>query len=124
MTESENVDQFMTKFMGIVNQIRLTGEAIHDQQIVQKVLISKPKKFEIVVTTILESKDLSNFSTDELIGSPLTHETILHIANESTTKAFKTQFSFSRGRGRGRGRDHQGQGSIITNQHSSGGNKQ
>jgi hypothetical protein len=31
MTESENVDQFMTKVMGIVNQIRLTGEAITDQ---------------------------------------------------------------------------------------------
>jgi hypothetical protein len=32
MTESENVDQFMTRVMGIVNQIRLTGEAITDQK--------------------------------------------------------------------------------------------
>jgi hypothetical protein len=32
MTESENVDQFMTRVMGIVNQIRLTGETITDQQ--------------------------------------------------------------------------------------------
>jgi hypothetical protein len=31
MTESENIDQFMTRVMGIVNQIRLTGEAIPDQ---------------------------------------------------------------------------------------------
>jgi hypothetical protein len=31
MTESETVDQFMTRVMGIVNQIRLIGETITDQ---------------------------------------------------------------------------------------------
>jgi hypothetical protein len=73
MTESETVDQFMTRVMGIVNQIRLIGETITDQRIVEKILRSLPKKFEMVVTTILESKDLSRFSTDELIGSLVTH---------------------------------------------------
>jgi hypothetical protein len=35
----------MTRVMGIVNQIRLTGEAILDQRIVEKVLrIDLPKK--------------------------------------------------------------------------------
>jgi hypothetical protein len=36
------------------------------------------------------------------MGSLLTHETRLHLEDESITNAFKTQFSFSRGRGRGR----------------------
>ena len=81
MIESENVDQFMTRVMGIVNQIRLTGETITDQCIVEKILRSLPKKFEMVVTTILESKDLSRFSTDELIGSLVTHETRLHLTD-------------------------------------------
>jgi chromosome condensin MukBEF MukE localization factor len=75
MIESENIDQFMTRVMGIVNQIRFTGEDIPDQRIVEKVRRSLPKKFEMVVTAILESKDLSNFSIDELMGSLLTHET-------------------------------------------------
>jgi hypothetical protein len=101
MTESESVDQFMTRVMGIVNQIRLTGEAITDQRIVEKVLRSLPKKFEMVVTAILESKDLSRFSTDELTGSLVTDETKLHLTDESISNAFKTQFSFTRGRGRG-----------------------
>jgi hypothetical protein len=57
----------------------------------------------MVVTTILESKDLSNFSTDELMGSLLTHETRLYLEDEPITNAFKTQFYFNRGRGRGRG---------------------
>jgi hypothetical protein len=98
MTESENVDQFMTRVMGIINQIRLTSEAIPDKLIFEKVLISLPNKFEMAVKTILESKDLSNFSIDELMGSLLTHETRLHLTNESIVSAFKTQFSFSRGR--------------------------
>jgi hypothetical protein len=88
MIESEYVDQFMTRVMGIVNQIILTGEEILDQIIVEKVLRSLPKKFEMVVTAILESKDLSNFSTDELMGSLLTHETRLHLEDDSIANAF------------------------------------
>jgi hypothetical protein len=61
MTESENMDQFMTKVMGIVNQIKLTSEAITDQRNVEKVLRSLPKKFKMVVTTILESKCYPHF---------------------------------------------------------------
>jgi hypothetical protein len=64
MIESENIDQFMTRVMGIVNQIRVNGEDIPDQMIVEKVLRSLPKQFEMVVTSILEIKDVSNFSTD------------------------------------------------------------
>jgi hypothetical protein len=109
----------MTRLMGIVNQIRLTGEDILDQRIVEKVLRSIPNKFEMVVTAILESKDLSIFSTDELMGSLLSHETRLHLEDESIGNSFKTQFSFSRGRGRGRGRsprnNHSGEGHTHQN---------
>ena len=124
MTESENVDQFMTKVMGIVNHIRLIGEDIPDQRIIEKVLRILPKKFEKVVTTILESKDLSNFSIDELKGSLLTHETRLHLEDESIINAFKNLFSFSRGRGKGRGRGHQGRGRSPSTNHSSEGHRQ
>ena len=121
MTESENVDQFMTRVMGIVNHIRVTGESILDQRIVEKVLRILPMKFEMVVTTIVESKDLSNFSTDELMGSMLLHETKMHLEDESIANAIKTQFSFNRGRGRGRGRGHRERGRSPRNHHSSEG---
>jgi hypothetical protein len=70
----------------------------------------------MVVTTILESKDLTNFSTDELMGSLMSHDTILNIEDDSIANAFKTQFSFSRGRGRGRG--HRVRERIPRNHHS------
>jgi hypothetical protein len=95
----------------------LPGEAIPDQRIVEKVLISLPNKFEMVVTTIIESKDLSIFSIDELMGSLLSHETRLHLEDESIANAFKTQFSFNRGRDRGRGRGHKGRGRSPRNHH-------
>jgi hypothetical protein len=106
MIESENVDTFMTRVMGIVNQIRLTSEAIPDQRIVEKVLRSLPKKFEMVVTSILESKDLSNFSVDELMGSLLSHETRLNLEDESMAHAFKSQFSFKQRQRSQRKREH------------------
>jgi hypothetical protein len=94
MTESENVDEFMTRVMGILNQIRLTAEAISYERIVEKVLRSLTNKFKMVVTTILESKDLSHFSIDELISSLLTQETRLHLTDESITNAFKKSIIF------------------------------
>jgi hypothetical protein len=118
MTESENVDKFMTKVMGIVNQINLTGEDILDQRIIYKFLRSLPIKFKMFVTSILESKDLSNFSTDEVIGSLLTHETILHLEDESIDNDFKTQFYFSRGRSRGRRIGHGERGRSQRNHYS------
>jgi len=112
----------MTRVMRIVNQIRWTGEEIPDQRIVEKFLKSLPKKFEMVVASILESKDLSNFSIDELMGSLLTHETRLHLEDELIANAFKTQFSFNGGRVSGRG--HQGRGRSASNHHSSEGHRQ
>jgi hypothetical protein len=62
----DSVDLFMKKVIGIVNQLHINGEEIADQTIVEKVLRSLPKKYEMVVTAILESNDLSNFSVDAL----------------------------------------------------------
>ena len=121
MIESGNVDQFMTSVMGVVNHIRLNGESILGQRIGVKVLKIIPNKFEMVVTTILESKDLPNFSIDKLMGSLLSHEARLHLENESITNSFKTQFSFNKGRGRGRGRGQIGRGRSPRNHHSSEG---
>jgi Tfp pilus assembly protein PilO len=61
MSESESVDQYMTKVMGIVNQLRINGEKMEDQRVVEKVLRSLPKKFEMVVTLFLSLKICLNF---------------------------------------------------------------
>ena len=55
--------------MNVVNQIRLNGDELTDQKIVEKILRSLPIKFDSIVVAIEESKDLSKLSIDELFGS-------------------------------------------------------
>lgn len=69
MEAFDSVNQFMTNVMGIVNQIQINGENIEAPKVVEKVLMSLPRKYEMVVIAIIESKYLEKFSIEELIGS-------------------------------------------------------
>ena len=74
MKESDNIDSFFTHVIGMVTQIRSHGETLEERRIVEKILRSLPSRFDVIVTTIEETKDLSNFSVDELHASLMTHE--------------------------------------------------
>lgn len=97
----------------IVSQMRSYGENITNETIVAKVLRSLPPKFDHVVAAIEESKDLSIFSFDELMGSLQAHETRINKFPEiEEEKAFQTeeleylhrnQHLHGRGRGNYRG---------------------
>ena len=103
MKESDNIDSFFTHVIGLVTQMRTHGETIEDRRIVEKILRVLPSKFDAIVTTIEETKDLSSFSVDELHASLITHEQRLsRNENSSLEQAFKTQMSFGRGRGQGK----------------------
>lgn len=103
MKDTESVDSFFTQIIGLVNQIRSHGETLEDQRVVEKILRSLPTKFESIAVTIEETKDLSQFSVDELHASLISHEHRLsRTANTSLEHAFKSQVSISHGRGRGR----------------------
>eukprot|EP00253_Pinus_taeda_P019173 PITA_19173 len=104
MKESDNINSFFTHVIGLITQMRTHGETIEERRIVEKILRVLPSKFDAIVTTIEETKDLSNFSVDELHASMITHEQRLsRNENSSLEQAFKTQMSFGRGRGQGRG---------------------
>eukprot|EP00253_Pinus_taeda_P026414 PITA_26414 len=104
MKESDNIDSFFTHVIGLITQMRTHGETIEERRIVEKILRVLPSKFDAIVTTIEEKKDLSNFSVDELHASLITHEQRLsRNENSSLEQAFKTQMSFGRGRGQGIG---------------------
>eukprot|EP00253_Pinus_taeda_P024649 PITA_24649 len=103
MKESDNIDSFFTHVIGLVTQMRTHGEVLEERRIVEKLLRVLPAKFDVIVTTIEETKDLS-FSVDELHASLITHEQRLsRNENSSLEQAFRTQMSFGRGRGQGKG---------------------
>ena len=49
MQNSETIQDFLTRVMGIVNETRSYGEDLKDQKIVEKILRSFPAKFDGVV---------------------------------------------------------------------------
>jgi hypothetical protein len=86
----------------LVSQIRQNGDELADQKVVEKVLRSLPRKFDALVVVIEESKDLTTYSMDELVGSLKNYEDRLNRNdNTSLEHAFKTQMTFGRDRGRG-----------------------
>ncbi|GAV66781.1 DUF4219 domain-containing protein/UBN2 domain-containing protein [Cephalotus follicularis] len=103
---------YLSRVTTIVSQMKAYGEQLTDEIVVAKVLRSLTPKFDHVVAAIDESKDLSKFSFDELMGSLQAHEAKLNrsyekaeekgfqVKGETSNKKDKTE-SATRGRGRG-----------------------
>lgn len=103
MKESDTIDSFSTQVIGLITQIRSHGEILEERRIVEKILRCLPSRFEAVVVAIEETKDLSQFTVDELSASLMSHEHKLSRGTDSSfEQAFKTQMSFSQRKGRGR----------------------
>ncbi|KAL4272072.1 hypothetical protein GQ457_13G024560 [Hibiscus cannabinus] len=69
MKESESVKEYADRLMMIVNQIRLLGEDLPEKRVVEKVLVSLPEKFEFKISSLEDSKDISQLSLAELVNS-------------------------------------------------------
>jgi hypothetical protein len=91
MKDSDSVDLFYIHVIGLINQIKYHGETIVDKNVFEKVLRSIPPKFDTLVVTLEERKDLSQFSLDELQASLINHEHRLNRSNMSLENAFSTQ---------------------------------
>ncbi|KAL4376377.1 hypothetical protein GQ457_02G040520 [Hibiscus cannabinus] len=74
MKENEDIKGYTSRFMEVVNQMKIYGEDISDAKIVQKILGSLDRKFNTMSTIIVESKDVTQLSVTELMGSLLAHE--------------------------------------------------
>ncbi|CAN0829366.1 Retrovirus-related Pol polyprotein from transposon RE1 [Linum grandiflorum] len=62
MKDDETVKDYSTRVAEVTNQMKLYGEDITDQRIVEKMLRSLPEKFDPIVAAIEESKDLSKLT--------------------------------------------------------------
>ncbi|GAB2276957.1 hypothetical protein Dimus_039215 [Dionaea muscipula] len=58
MKESKTIKEYCSKLLSIVNKVRLLGTVFSDSRIVQKVLVTIPTKFEAVISSLENSKDL------------------------------------------------------------------
>ena len=69
MKEFESVKEYGNKLMSIVNQIKLLSEDFPTQRIVEKLLISLPKRYESKISSLEDSKVLSKISFAKLINA-------------------------------------------------------
>ena len=90
MKDTESVDSFYTIFFGLINQLKYHGETIADQRVVEKFLRNIPPRFESLVVTLEEHKDMSLFTIDELQDSLINHEHRLSRSHTSLEGAFAT----------------------------------
>ncbi|CAL9075365.1 unnamed protein product, partial [Musa textilis] len=60
--------------MDVVNSLKSFGKSFSDFELTNKILRSLSKWWDPKITVIQESKDLNNYSIDELIGSLKTYE--------------------------------------------------
>ncbi|XP_024984146.1 uncharacterized protein LOC112520048 [Cynara cardunculus var. scolymus] len=95
MKDTESVEEFYTRVIVLLNQMRLNGESISDRRVVEKILRSLTRKFEYVVVAIEESKDLSTLSLETLLGTLQSHELRMRQFDTNTLEhAFQTHTSW------------------------------
>ena len=88
MKETESVDSFYTRVVHLINQLKSHGDNIEDRRVVEKVLRTLPHRFESLVVTLEENKDMLVFTIDELQATLINHEQRISISNTSLKGAF------------------------------------
>jgi len=74
MKVKEPVQKYLSIVSDIVSHMKTYGEHLSNEIVVSKVLRSLTTDFDHVDAAIEESKDLSTYSFDELMGLLLAHE--------------------------------------------------
>ena len=74
MKAGEGVSKYFSRVLSVANKMRTHGEQMQDVTVVEKILRSLSEKFNYVVSSIEESKEVGQLSVDELQSSLIVHE--------------------------------------------------
>nr|XP_012575291.1 uncharacterized protein LOC101497046 [Cicer arietinum] len=74
MKQGDSITDYFGRVMKVANDTRNYGEDMDDVKIVEKILISLTKKWNYIVYSIEEAKDINHLFVDALQSSLLIHE--------------------------------------------------
>lgn len=74
MRTGEKVTEYFFRVMTVANKMQIYGEDMQDVKVVEKILRSLTEKFNYVVCSIEESKDIDALTVDELQSSLIVHK--------------------------------------------------
>jgi len=105
MRAGERIAGYFSRVMEIVNDMRNSGEELHDVKIVEKILRSLTDNFNFVVCSIEESKDIDSLTVDELQTSLQIYESkvVERRSEEHVLQMENEPINAKRGRGTYRG---------------------
>ncbi|XP_017644595.1 uncharacterized protein LOC108485276 [Gossypium arboreum] len=108
MKPSESIDDYVIQVKVVVNEMKRNRETLDDVREVEKILWLLTRKFDYVVVAIEESKDLSQISIDELVGSLQSHKHKMKLNDDTrnSDQVLQSKLSFNESEAR----DNFGQG--------------
>ncbi|XP_022769629.1 uncharacterized protein LOC111313227 [Durio zibethinus] len=69
MKDSEMIKDYSDRIFSIANKVRLLGSKFTDSKILEKILVTVPERYEVTITTLENTKDLSKISLVELLNA-------------------------------------------------------
>ncbi|GAU16503.1 hypothetical protein TSUD_167340, partial [Trifolium subterraneum] len=76
MESDETIADYFTRVVTLTNQMKICGSTLNEEEMVEKVLttLSLTLKFDHIVVTIEQTKDLSKIKMEDLQNTLKTHE--------------------------------------------------
>ena len=87
MEDDQKIAEYISKLINLVNQMKACGEAMTDQQIVEKIMRTLSPRFDFIVVAIQESKDVKTLKIEELQSSLEAHE--LMVSERSSERSIQ-----------------------------------
>ena len=69
MNDSKSIKDFAARLMKIVSQMRILGEDLEDQRVVEKMVVSLPARFEQKICSLEDTKDLKSISVADFVNA-------------------------------------------------------